>query len=131
MYIVIVGCGNTGRSLAQELSRGIHNVVGVDKNERSLALLGERFNGMSVLGDALALDILEEAGIKGANALFAVTRDDNLNLVVAEIAKIAYKVEKSVALVEESQKADIFKKKGIECISRTQTLLNIFKQCIS
>jgi len=90
MYIVIVGCGNTGRSLAQELSRGIHNVVVVDKNERSLALLGERFNGMSVLGDALALDILEEAGIKGANALFAVTRDDNLNLVVAEIAKIAY-----------------------------------------
>ena len=131
MYIVIVGCGNIGRNLAQEMSRGLHNVVVVDKNERALALLGDRFNGISVLGDALNLDVLEEAGIKEAKTLFSVTREDNLNLVIAEIAKAVYKVEKVVALVEESQKADIFKKKGIECISRTQTLLNIFKQCIS
>lgn len=130
MYIIIVGCGTIGRSLAEETAAGSHNVVVIDKSPKALGLLGERFNGINILGDAMNLDVLEEAGIDKAELLFAVTRDDNLNLVVAEVAKDVYKVKKVIAMVESGAKADIFEARGIECVSRTKTFLNVFKQCI-
>ena len=80
-YIVIVGCGKTGRELALEFSKE-HNVVVIDRNARALDSLGEDFNGKKILGDALDIRVLEEAGIKDADILVLVTGDDNLNLVM-------------------------------------------------
>lgn len=130
MYILIIGCGTVGRSLAEEIATGSSNVVVVDKSAKALGLLGERFNGINILGDALNLNVLEDAGIAKADVVFAVTRDDNLNLVVAEVAKELYKVKKVVAMVEATEKAVLFEKRGIECVSRTKTFVNVFKQCI-
>ena len=64
-YIIIVGCGKTGKTLALELAQA-HNVVVIDRSRRALDSLGETFNGKKILGDALNVAVLEEAGIKAS-----------------------------------------------------------------
>lgn len=128
-YIIIIGCGKTGKSLAQELATS-HNVVVVDKSRRALDTLGEDFNGKKVVGDALDLDILEEAGIKEADALVLVTGKDNLNLVVGKIAKERYKVKKVALQIYEVNKKRLFPHEDLIIVNRTHLLVDVFKKCI-
>ncbi|OQX87334.1 MAG: hypothetical protein B6D55_03775 [Candidatus Omnitrophica bacterium 4484_70.2] len=128
-YIIIVGCGKTGRELALEFSLSF-NVTVIDKSLRSLDSLGENFNGRKVLGDVLDVKVLEEAGIRDADVIILVTGNDNLNLVVGKIAKEMYKVEKVVLQVYDTVKRRIFQNKGMVIVDRTSLLVEVFKKCI-
>ncbi|HDN86604.1 MAG TPA: TrkA family potassium uptake protein [Candidatus Omnitrophica bacterium] len=131
MYIIIVGCGETGSKLAEDFSLGKDNVVVIDKNPRALSFLGPRFNGRTIVGDGLDLKILEEAGIKNADYLFVLTGKENTNLVIAQIGKKIYKVKKVIVQVQSFLKEEIFKKKGLITINRKALFLDTFKKCIS
>jgi trk system potassium uptake protein TrkA len=128
-YIIVVGCGKTGRSLALELAQS-HNVVVIDRSRRALDSLGETFNGKTVLGDALNVAVLEEAGIQEADALILVTGNDNFNIVVGKVAREMYKVKKVVFQVYEVNKKKIFSGEGLIFVNRTQLLVEVFKKCI-
>ena len=129
MYIIIIGSGQTGRRLAHEFSIA-NNVVVVDKNRHALEQLGERFNGMTVLGDALALATLEKAGIKEAESVVLTTGNDNMNLVVGKIAKEVYKVKNVVLQIYDEQKSELFKKEGLKIVNKTQLLVKVFSKSI-
>lgn len=129
-YIIIIGCGRSGKELAQELSKS-ENVVAVDKSLRSLDTLGEDFNGKKVWADALDINTLEEAGIKEANAIFLLTGNDNLNLVVGKVAKRKYGVKKVVLQVNDAIKKKIFKEEGVVIINRTQLIVETLKKSIA
>jgi len=129
-YIVIVGCGKTGQSLAVEFSQDC-NVVVVDRNKRALEALGDNFNGKKVFGDALDIKVLENAGIKDANVLILVTGNDNLNLVIGKIVKDMYKVEKILLQVYDATKKNIFANSGLQIINKTRLMVEVFRKCIS
>lgn len=129
-YIIIIGCGRSGKELAQELSKS-ENVVVVDKSLRNLDTLGEDFNGKKVWADALDINTLEEAGIKEANAIFLLTGNDNLNLVVGKVAKRKYGVKKVVLQVNDAIKKKIFKEEGVVIINRTQLIVETLKKSIA
>ncbi len=130
-FIIIVGCGKVGQKLAEEFSRE-HNVVVVDRNAAALESLGEDFNGRKVLGDALDIKVLEEAGIKEADALVVVTGNDNLNIVVSKVAKKMYPQIKKIALqVYETSKKRIFAQEGLITVNKTYILVEVFKKCLS
>ncbi|MCQ9205151.1 MAG: NAD-binding protein [Omnitrophica bacterium] len=129
-YIIIIGCGKSGKELAQELSKS-ENVVAVDKSLRNLDTLGEDFNGKKVWADALDINTLEEAGIKEANAIFLLTGNDNLNLVVGKVAKRKYGVKKVVLQVNDAIKKKIFKEEGVVIINRTQLIVETLKKSIA
>ena len=128
-YIIIVGCGKTGRALALEFSQA-HNVVVIDRNRNVLKTLGQDFNGKKVVGDALNLEILEAAGIKEADALVLVTGNDNLNLVIGKIAREKYKVGKVALQVYDLRKKKLFAKEGLIIVDRTYLLVEVFRKCI-
>ncbi|MCD6583925.1 MAG: TrkA family potassium uptake protein [Candidatus Omnitrophica bacterium] len=128
-YIVLVGCGKTGRNLALEFATS-HNVVVIDRSKTALDSLGEDFNGKKVLGDALDTQVLESAGIKEADALVIVTGNDNLNIVIGKIARKMYKVKKVVLQVYELTKKRIFSEEGLIIVNRTYLLVEVFKKCI-
>ncbi|HDN85943.1 MAG: TrkA family potassium uptake protein [Candidatus Omnitrophota bacterium] len=128
-YIVIIGCGKTGRNLALEFATS-HNVVVIDRNKTALDSLGEDFNGKKVLGDALDTQVLENAGIKEADALVIVTGNDNLNIVIGKVAKKMYKVKKVALQVYELAKKKIFSEEGLIIVNRTYLLVEVFKKCI-
>jgi trk system potassium uptake protein TrkA len=129
-YIIIVGCSRTGRVLARELSN-TDNVVIIDKDLKKLDSFKDDFNGKKIWADALDVNTLEKAGIKEADALFLLTGNDNLNLVVGKVAKRKYKIKKIILQVNDTMKKKIFGEEGLTVINKTYLLGEVLKKCIS
>jgi len=129
-HIVIVGCGQIGKELARSLSI-TQNVVVIDKDLKSLEDLTESFNGKKVWGNAMDTNILEQAGVKDAQAVYLLTNNDNLNLVVGKVVKRKYNIEKVILQVNDIAKKKIFAEKGIMIINRTYLISDILKRCLS
>ena len=128
-YIVIVGCGKIGKNLAQELSMA-ENVVMIDKSLKNLDSLGDDFNGKKIWADALDVNTLEKAEIKDADAVYLLTGNDNLNLVVGKVIKRKYGVKKIVLQVNDAMKKKIFKEEGLTIVNRTYLIVEVLKKCI-
>ncbi len=129
-YIIIVGCGKTGKELAVEFSKE-HNVIVIDKFRSALESLGDDFNGKKVLGDALNIKTLENAGIKEANILILSTGNDNVNIVISKVAKKLYSnIEKIALQVYDTDKKKIFSQEGLIIVNKTYILVEVFKKCL-
>jgi len=87
MRIVIIGAGKSGSFLAEHLQRNNDVTVIEQREDRVAQLRASAPNVNVVLGDACEPEVLETAGVQGANLLAAVTGDDEDNLVVAMLAK--------------------------------------------
>ncbi|MFA7677545.1 MAG: NAD-binding protein [Candidatus Omnitrophota bacterium] len=129
-YIVIIGCGKTGRELSLELS-GDANVIVVDKNLKSLDALGDDFNGKKIWADALDINTLEKAGVKDADAVYVITGNDNLNLVVGKVTKRKYGTKKVILQVNDTMKKKIFKEEGLTIVNRTYLIVEVLRKCIA
>lgn len=97
MNIVVVGCGRVGSQLATMLSVEGHNVVVIDRDESAFRRLGGTFNGITIVGLGFDEEVLEEAGIREADAFAAATNLDNTNLMAAEVARKLFGVKHVVA----------------------------------
>jgi trk system potassium uptake protein TrkA len=97
MNIIVVGCGRVGSQLATMLSVEGHNVVVIDKDEEAFRRLGGTFNGVTLVGLGFDEEVLEQAGIRDADAFAAVTDLDNTNLMAAEVARTIFGVRHVVA----------------------------------
>jgi trk system potassium uptake protein len=96
MHVIVIGCGRIGATLATSLSLEGHDVVVVAQDPESFERLGSSFNGVTVRGLGYDEDVLREAGVEHADALAAVTSNDNDNLMVAEIAQRVFGVRRVV-----------------------------------
>ena len=119
MYVIIVGCGRVGSELAKLLSAEGHNVVVIDKDQRSIERLGGAFNGLTLIGNGFDLALLKQAGVEKADAFCAVTNGDNTNLICAQVAKRIFKVPKVFARIYDPQRAHIYAALGLDIISGT------------
>ena len=129
-YIIIVGCGKTGKELAIEFSKE-HNVIVIDKFKSALESLGDDFNGKKILGDALNIKTLENAGIKEADILILSTGNDNVNIVISKVAKKLYSnIEKIALQVYDTDKKKIFSQEGLIIVNKTYILVEVFKKCL-
>ncbi|MBN1193376.1 MAG: TrkA family potassium uptake protein [Coriobacteriia bacterium] len=97
MNIIVVGCGRVGSQLATMLSVEGHNVVVIDRDEAAFRRLGGTFNGVTILGLGFDEEVLEQAGVREADALAATTDLDNTNLMTAEVARKIFGVKHVVA----------------------------------
>jgi trk system potassium uptake protein TrkA len=97
MNIIVVGCGRVGSQLATMLSVEGHNVVVIDRDESAFRRLGGTFNGVTIRGLGFDEEVLEEAGIREADAFAATTDLDNTNLMAAEVARKIFGVKHVVA----------------------------------
>ena len=128
-YIIIIGCGKTGKNLALELSKE-ENVVVVDKSLKSLDSLGDDFNGKKIWADALDINTFEKAEAKSADAVYLLTGNDNINLVVGKVVKRKYGVKKVILQVNDAMKKKIFKEEGLTIVNRTYLIVEVLKKCI-
>ncbi|MCR6486052.1 TrkA family potassium uptake protein [Amycolatopsis sp. OK19-0408] len=98
MRVAIAGAGAVGRSIANELIDGRHQVMLIERE-------ADQFEPHSVeqadwvLGDACEVSILEESGIEQCDVVIAATGDDKANLVVSLLAKTEFAVRRVVARV--------------------------------
>ena len=119
MYLIIVGCGRLGRSLALSLADGGHDVVVIDADCARFAALGSGFNGMTVAGVPFDEDVLCEAGISSADAVAAVTDDDNVNVMVSQMARRLYGVGLVLTRINAPDKVETFREMGFTVLCPT------------
>jgi trk system potassium uptake protein TrkA len=125
-YVVIVGCGRVGSLLANRLSSLGSSVVIIDRDEAAFANLSTEFSGFRVTGDAAELATLRQARIDRAGCLLAVTHHDNLNLMVAQVARIVFHVPQVMARVFDPSRERLYREFDIETICPTQLSVETF-----
>lgn len=87
MRIVIVGCGNVGATLTEQLSQEGHNITVIDEKQSVVNLVTNNYDVMGVVGNGASFETQSEAGVRDADLLIAVTGKDELNLLCCLIAK--------------------------------------------
>jgi len=87
MRIVIVGGGVVGQNLAEELLHEDHDITIVDQRPETVQSLAERFDVFALCGDGGNPSVLEEAGVKEAEMVIAVTDSDYLNMFICLVAE--------------------------------------------
>jgi len=117
VHVVVVGCGRVGRELAVALEHDGHSVSVMDKDRNAFHELPDSFKGKTVLGFGFDRDHLEQAGVREATALAAVTNGDNSNIVTARIARETYEVPHVVARIYDPRRADIYRQLGIATVA--------------
>ncbi|HEX6235605.1 MAG TPA: NAD-binding protein, partial [Acidimicrobiales bacterium] len=112
MHVVVVGCGRVGSELALRLTSSGHTVALVDKRVASFRRLPDDFPGTLVEGLGFDRHHLEEAGIRKAGALAAVTSGDNSNILSARVARETFGVPHVVARIYDPARAEIYERLG-------------------
>lgn len=113
MKIIIVGGGTTGLILANLLSEE-HDVVLIEKDETAAKAISGKTHALVVQGDGSDISLLNESGLKEADALITTT-DDKTNLMISQIAKGA-EVKKIISIVKDPKNEELFTKLGIHLI---------------
>ncbi|MCC5895242.1 MAG: TrkA family potassium uptake protein [Alkalibacterium sp.] len=108
MYTLIIGSGRLGASLANDLSEQGGNVIVVDRDKSSFRKLSPSFGGLTVIGDATNLTILNEAQIKKAEVVIVVTNDDNVNIMISQMAKELFKKNKVISRLYDPDRKSVY-----------------------
>ena len=112
-----MGCGRVGAALTVELAKAGNSVAIIDKRPEAFDRLPPGFEAKTIVGLGFDREILEEAGIKEADAFVAVSNGDNSNIVSARIAREHYHVSKVIARIYDPRRADIYERLDIPTIA--------------
>jgi len=119
MKIIVIGYGRVGSQFVRKVDAAAHQVVVIDK-ERSVLERADPPRGVNFLyGNAIDEDLLREAGADTADVMLALTRDENTNLMIAQIARVIFNIPKVIAVVYDSQRESYFHEAGIETLAIT------------
>jgi trk system potassium uptake protein TrkA len=128
MYIIIVGAGKVGWNLARELINKEHEVTLIEANRRRYLTVEQELEHNIQYGDASELWVLERAGIQRADMVIAVTGDDEDNMLICQVAREKYMVERIIARVNNPRNLEHFELLGIKpSVSATGLILNLIE----
>ncbi|NJD02383.1 MAG: TrkA family potassium uptake protein [Ruminiclostridium sp.] len=127
MNIIIIGCGKVGASLAHVLAGDGHDVVIIDNDRDAFKALKPGFNGITVAGVPIDQDVLKQAGIETADALTAVTPDDNINIMACQVAKEIFKVPRVIARIYNPEREHVFHEFGLDTICPTNLTVDVIR----
>jgi trk system potassium uptake protein TrkA len=113
VYILIAGGGKVGRNLTKDLLAMGHEVTVVERRADRYHSLEEEFEHVVQHGDATELHVLERCGVRRAGLVVAVTGDDEDNIIVCQVARDGYGVERTVARVNDPRNQEAFDLLGI------------------
>lgn len=119
MNILVAGCGKVGSRLAYALSQKGFDVCIIEQDAELFDNLPSDFVGYTVHGVAIDQDALKKAGIEGCDAVVAVTEDDNINIMLCEVAREIFGIKKVLARVYDPSRQDIFTHFGLHTICPT------------
>ena len=102
MKVIIIGAGKVGIQIAQTLLSENHDVIIVDKREEIKQDLDSHLDIMTIIGNGANVRVLEQAGIRNAGMLIAVTQSDEVNMIACITAK-QFEVKKTIARIRNSE----------------------------
>jgi trk system potassium uptake protein TrkA len=137
MFVLIAGVGRVGSSLARTMLEEGHEVSCLDEDPDALlhleAVMGGDWidaGGSFTVGQALELDALTAAGVERADAFVASTDGDNTNLVIAQVAKRRFEVDRVVVRVLDPARARWYAEQGLQTVCPTQTAIELLEAAV-
>jgi trk system potassium uptake protein TrkA len=128
MYIIIGGGGDIGYYLTKTLLNQGHEVLLLEKHAARFQALNEELGEAVVRGDACEARVMEDAGAKRADVVIAVTGEDDDNLVICQMAKRRFNVNRTIARLNNPKHEKIFQKLGIDItVSPTKAILSLIE----
>jgi len=117
VHVVIMGCGRVGSSLAHHLERLEQSVAVIDMDPSAFRRLGDHFQGRTVTGLGFDRSTLVAAGVDEADAFAAVSSGDNSNIIAARVARETFGVQKVIARIYDSKRAEVYERLGIPTVA--------------
>lgn len=137
MFILIVGCGRVGSSVARTMLHQGHEVSCLDEDPESHARLEvgldrgwEDLGGQFTVGAGLETDALVAAGIERADAFIASTDGDNTNIVIAQIAQRRYQVPTVIARILDPLRAEWYAEQGVHTVCPTSVAIDMLETAV-
>jgi trk system potassium uptake protein len=134
MFVLIVGAGRVGSTLARRMLNDGHEVSCLDEDpeaharlEIELARAWEDMGGQFTVGTALEIEALEAAGIERADVFVASTDGDNTNIVISQIAKRRFNVPTVIARVLDPFRAEWYERQGLHTICPTRVAIDMLE----
>ena len=131
MYIIVVGGGKVGFYLTKTLLAEGYEVLLIERSHQKVDFFNEQLGAVAIEGDGAESAVMAKAGAARADVVIAVTGEDEDNLVVCQMAKLAFNVGKTIARVNNPKNEPIFRSLGIDVtVSHTAHIMSIIEQAI-
>src|SRR3982074_2352547 len=128
MYVVVVGAGKVGWNLARELIDKGNELTVIESDPARFATVEEELEHAAQYGDGSELWVLERAGIERADLVIAVTGDDEDNILICQVAREKYGVDRIVARVNNPRNLQHFRLLDIQpAVSATDLILRLIE----
>ncbi len=99
MNIIICGAGRVGYTIAKLLSEQEHSITVIDQSSEDIQKINEDLDVKSIVGKATYPSVLEKANAEDADMIIAVTRNDEINMLICQIAFSIFKIGKKIARI--------------------------------
>jgi trk system potassium uptake protein TrkA len=128
MYVIIVGAGKVGLNLGRELRAKGHEVTLIESDATRFATVEEEFEHQAQYGDGSELWVMERAGVERAEMLIAVTGDDEDNMLICQVAREKYGVERIISRCNNPRNLQHFELLGVKpAVSATDLILRLIE----
>jgi len=128
MKVLIVGTGKTLYFLCRNFTAKGYEVVIINRNREECVRLARQLSATVVCGDGSDAGILQEAGAMGADAVIAITPNDQDNLVICQLASLKFGVPRALALINDPDNAEVFDQLGVTAFSTTHIIGSLIEQ---
>ena len=92
MNIIICGAGRVGYTIAKLLSEQDHSITVIDQSSEDIQKIDDSLDVKAIVGKATYPSILEKADATEADMIIAVTRNDEINMLICQIAFSIFKI---------------------------------------
>ncbi len=106
MNIIICGAGRVGYTIAKLLSEQNHSITIIDQSSDDIQKINESLDIKAIVGKATSPSVLDKANTADADMIIAVTRNDEINMLICQIAFSIFKVPKKIARIRSQEYLD-------------------------
>ena len=99
MNIIICGAGRVGFTIAKLLTEQDHSITIIDQSSEDIQKINDSLDVRSIVGKATYPSILEKADAENADMIIAVTKNDEINMLICQIAYTVFKIPKKIARI--------------------------------
>jgi trk system potassium uptake protein len=132
MHIIIVGAGKVGYYLSRRLCEDKHVVSVIEADKATCEEIARELKVLVIRGDGCEPQLLEQAGAAKADVVAAVTGDDEDNLIICQLAKELFHVQRTVGRVNDPQNEKTFAELGVDIpMNSTEVIARIIEEEVS
>ena len=99
MNIIICGAGKVGFSISKQLSSQGHSITVIDQSSEDIKKINDTQDVKGIVGRATLPSVLENAGAENTDMIIAVTRNDETNMIVCQLASSLFNIQKKIARI--------------------------------